>query len=121
MAKIDCRLTENFLREWDRMCGIQPCGDCPLVEVGGCGTDRLVENLKKAIRIVQEWSDAHPIKTIMDDLLEKYPNAQINDKGIPPICAQYLGYGPCVEYGVGCCTRCWSRLLEDVRHAQQDN
>lgn len=80
MAKIDCSVTVNFLREWRRMCLAEhtKCRDkCPfgICENGeGLGCDVFMQKFPMtAVEVVQTWSDEHPVKTRLDDLLEKYP------------------------------------------------
>ena len=118
MAKIDCNITANFLREWDRMCERgKGCKHCKLFNLGWAASE-LAENPKAAVEAVQAWSDAHPAKTILDDLLEKYPNVQIDNRGTPSnICPIYLGYekgrwSGCGEEG---CVACWNRPLKEVK------
>lgn len=51
---IDCKITENYFEEKERMCNsFDDCYGCPLEEIGcnGC-----------RIELVQEWSDQHPKK-----------------------------------------------------------
>lgn len=77
MAKIDCSVTVNYLRELKRMCDIYFCDNCPLSSENNgkdcyCG-DFSKTNPETAIEIVQKWSDENPVKTRLDDLLEKYP------------------------------------------------
>lgn len=100
---IDCSKTENYLAEKRRMtkrtrkglCKID-CFVCPLCSENN-GTSGLVScttfemlNPEKAIEIVQKWSDEHPQKTYLTELLEKYPNAEL-DHGVPKVCLKKLG------------------------------
>lgn len=67
--KIDCSITENYLREKTRMtknCGIR-CIECPF---HGTNTGREIpcgefeiNYPAEAIAIVQKWSDEHPVMT----------------------------------------------------------
>ena len=70
-------------------------------------------------RYSAEMSDEHPEhpeKTILEDLKEKYPNADINCKKMPLCCeAIYIGYTKCHECGQGC-KKCWNRPLSEVQH-----
>lgn len=77
MAKIDCSVTVNFLKEWRRYCGGRRCGYCDLSEHNECGFPacQVKDHPDKAVGIIQKWSDEHPVKTRLDDLLEKYPKA----------------------------------------------
>ena len=101
MKRIDCVNTKSFLIEWGRMCQFyhqesETCNDCPLKSgegnnpFFGCG-NLASEYPNTAIKIVQKWSDDHPIKTRLDDLLEKYPNFHI-DNGRPDFYPRVFGY-----------------------------
>lgn len=117
MAKIDCSVTVNYLRELKRMCDIYFCGNCPLSgENNGkdchCG-DFSKTNPETAIKIVQTWSDEHPVKTRLDDLLEKYPNADIVD-GTPLFYPAQFGYCKgCVRCNNrGLLKKCWDEPVD---------
>lgn len=125
MSKIDCNITENYLKEKARMtkskgfimCQI-PCKDCPLdynKNKTKMSCYRLQNTLPaEAIAIVQKWSDEHPAKTILDDFLEKYPKALVHKNGLPGICPWMIGHGEtdCVKVS---CEKCWNRPLEEVQ------
>lgn len=112
----------EYLREKARMtkadkegrCGIQ-CGMCGLKPTNStisCHCFELVYP-EKAVSIVQKWTYEHPRKTILQDFLEKYPNAPKRKSGEPSICPESLGYRP---EGTGChagCYECWNRPLEE--------
>ena len=106
---IDCSKTENYFAEKQRMtkkhklnhggyaCKLN-CADCPLSHLNnGSGDTMLCSDFEriypeKAIAIVQKWSNTHPQKTYLTELLEKYPNALIGDDGTPEgLCPHYLG------------------------------
>lgn len=92
--KIDCSITENYFKGKNRMtkeCTID-CIDCPLSDSKNgikitCGNYQN-KYILKAVQIVQQWSDEHPIKTNLDDFGEKYPKARLSDSGLPFV-------GPC--------------------------
>lgn len=100
MARIDCSVTVNFLREWRRMCLAEhaKCRDeCPfgICENGeGLSCDMFVRKFPMtAVEVVQRWSDEHPQKTRLDDLLEKYPNTPLLFIGkVPNFKPDELGY-----------------------------
>lgn len=98
MAKIDCSVTMNFLRERERMCHNSSCGSgCPVFRLAREDSTScdyyLRKHPEKAVKIVQKWSDEHPAKTRLDDLLEKYPKAQLDKiTGCPTIRPAKLGY-----------------------------
>ncbi|MEG0397391.1 MAG: hypothetical protein RR612_11730 [Oscillospiraceae bacterium] len=54
---IDCKITENYLKEKERICkgsGGAGCIGCPLF--GHCNV-HTTEKMRKNIDIVQKWSD----------------------------------------------------------------
>lgn len=124
---IDCSRTENYLAEKQRMtkkhkpnageyiCELD-CLDCPLSHSNnGIGEPCFgLETLypEKAISIVQKWSDEHPQKTYLSEFLKNYPNAPLNDDGIPKvICIQELGVTMTEECNNDC-VKCWNQRKE---------
>ena len=84
---IDCKKTENYLKERKRMCKRNQCDECPLSSFSN-GTNkicRVFENdyPSEVMKIVQKWSDEHPPKTLLSEFLEHYPNAKMNNDGYP--------------------------------------
>lgn len=111
MAKIDCSVTANFLREWRRYCGGRRCGYCNLSEHNECGFPacQVKDFPERAVDVIQKWSDENPVKTRLDDLLERCPNVPLDGEGFPCFSPSMLGYcGDCV----GC--RNWKN--PDVRN-----
>lgn len=129
MSKIDCNITENYLKEKVRMtqksdssrCSIL-CTDCPLncVKNGRIYSCYTMERRypTEAIAIVQKWSDEHPVKTIKDDFLEKHPNAHLHND-LPVVCIKSLGYigqdYVCPSGTYAECKKCWNRPLSEVQ------
>lgn len=65
------------------MCKSLRCKDCPI-----CGSNEICrilspENIGEVVPIVEKWSKEHPQKTRLDDLKEKYANANLNAHGFP--------------------------------------
>lgn len=103
----------KFLQERGRMCNsFSP--DCE-----GCRVDEekpvisecyrwMFENPERAVKIVEEWSAAHPRKTRQSVFLEQYPEARIGDDGVLPIypCSISASHrnarGNCVTMGHKC-------------------
>lgn len=121
---IDCTKTENYFAEKKRMikragigvCRIK-CEDCPL-GITNNGMNVLCSELEtlypeKAIEIIQEWSNAHPQKTYLSVFLEHYPNANLNDAGVPDgICPYMLGLTD-IDDCDNNCVKCWNQPIED--------
>jgi hypothetical protein len=95
-------------------CGIS-CGSCPLASgynnknISCVAFQKIYP--KEAIEVVEQWDKDHPVKTIKDDFLEKYPDAIIGMNNAPTVCTKSLGYP-----SEGCngltCYECWNRPLE---------
>ena len=118
MAKIDCSKTVNFLREYKRMCdSYEHCGKCafnePVRSEGLPCNAYCKEHPEIAVEKVQAWSDEHPVKTRLDDLLEKYPNADIVD-GKPLFYPVRLGYCKgCDRCNIrGLAKECWNEPVD---------
>lgn len=124
---IDCLKTENYFAEKVRMtkkhklnggayiCELN-CTECPLSSLNNGTTDNMAcsdfETLypEKAISIVQKWSDEHPQRTYLTEFLEHYPNAQLNDKGLPLICPHILGLMRREDCRANC-IECWNQPI----------
>lgn len=121
---IDCSKTENYFAEKKRMikkagigvCRIK-CEDCPL-GITNNGMDVLCSEFEtlypeKAIANVQKWSNAHPQKTYLSELLKIFPNIPLSDDGTPKsLCPFELGV-TMTEKCNNECVECWNRIIED--------
>lgn len=121
---IDCTKTTNYFNEKLRMtkrkkngvCEIK-CNDCPLNitnnDIGIPCFDFEMIYPEKAIQIVQRWSNEHPPKTYLSELLKHYPNTSLDDNGIPNFCPYRLGLmsiDDCrKDYN---CVKCWNQPIE---------
>lgn len=123
---IDCTKTENYFAEKLRMtkrtkngpCHLG-CSNCPLCSANNnkgqsCTAFEMLYP-EKAIAIVQKWSDEHPQKTYLTELLENYPNAEL-DHGVPRVCLKKLGIvSGCAKTKEGdlyiSCYRCWNQPI----------
>lgn len=125
---IDCNIAKNYFNEKLRMtkrtrkglCKID-CSVCPLCsENNGTSENLLCGSFEaiypeKAIEIVQRWSDEHPQKTYLSELLKAFPNAQLNDSGMPKgMCPHELGLKD-IDCGKtdNACVKCWNQPIED--------
>lgn len=107
----------KFLEEFDRMCVYYKdkiCRGCPREGSPNCIIAAMgKEERAKLIRDVEQWSKEHPLRTRLQDFLEKYPNAPHSDNGTPVICCANLGYD---ENWVLCnsdCVACWNKPVEE--------
>ena len=112
----------KFIKEKLRMCKSNKyCGDCKLSCQQNearmdCAT--YIDNYpEQAVAIVEKWSQEHPQKTMLQDLLEKHPKVMLRDDGTPKfICPGDLGYCEgryCNEINELDCIACWNRPLEE--------
>lgn len=124
---IDCSKTENYMHEKARMtksvvngvCHIR-CTDCPLSRFNNnekiiCSELELFHS-ETAVQIVQRWSDEHPQKTYLSELLKYFPKVELNNKGLPKwICPHELGLNEIEDCGGtdNYCAECWNQPIED--------
>lgn len=123
---IDCMKTEIYFAEKKRMikragigvCRIK-CEDCPL-GITNNGMDVLCSEFEtlypeKAISAIQRWSNAHPPKTYLTELLKIFPNTPLNDDGTPKgICLHELGATSLDNCEVdNACAKCWNQPIPE--------
>ena len=123
--KIDCNITENFLKEWSRFCKTSvDCYGCDLK--CSCWKYSSVklssQNSIKFISAIKSWSDEHSQKTYLEDLKEKYPNADFGYKCRPANCPSSFGYSDFDCDGTQLytshknekldCEACWDQLIK---------
>ena len=114
----------EYLKEKKRAtkdCNVD-CDSCVLgmydntLEICFCVEDMDIE---EAVRRIEKWSNENPQKTMLQDFMEKYPNAFLEDDGTPKFCPYILGYCnkkendiicSCVNYN---CVKCWNRPLKE--------
>lgn len=127
---IDCSKTENYFAEKRRMtkkhklnggayiCELN-CTECPLNSSNNGSSDMTscsdFEALypEKAIEIVQKWSDEHPPKTYLTELLKIFPNTPLEDDGTPDsICPYDLGLMSIDDCRKDRnCVKCWNQPI----------
>lgn len=105
----------TFIKERNRMCDFYKCckiKGCPAENLSCDSLEEITIQGFKLIRDVEQWSKEHPRKTILQDFLEKYPNAELNDDGIPKPCPYWLGYKDMPFCNRIRCVECWNRPVE---------
>lgn len=120
----------KFLKERERMCGSfgeLGCGGCEIyglrnavacIFTPSCET-YCNEHPEKVVPIVEKWSAEHPVKTRLQDFLEKHPNARLHpEDGTPLTTPAVLGYCK-TKYCDECeqihytMAHCWNLPLEE--------
>lgn len=122
---IDCTKTEQYFAEKQRMVKLQTgevceisCEECPLSSMNN-GEDIVCSDFEtcypeKAIETVQKWSNEHPQKTYLTELLKNYPNAKLGENGVPMnMCPSILGLQDLENCGEISCVECWNQPVED--------
>lgn len=134
---IDCSKTENYMHEKARMtksvvnsvCHIR-CTDCPLSRFNNnekiaCYELELFHS-ETAVQMVQRWSDEHPQRTYLTEFLKHYPNAQLNDDGIPANgCLYRLGLMSVEDCkkdsNKNKCVECWNQPIKNNEEGKDDD
>lgn len=88
----------EVMKKADRMCdAYEACQDgCPISRKNR-GSEISCANLmvtcpEKAEKTTNEWAAAHPAKTYLTDLLEKYPDTRLDNTGVPQFgCPSLIG------------------------------
>ena len=103
----------KFLQERSRM--YESGAATPSVRLGD------VYNPERAVKIVEEWSAAHPLKTRQSVFLEQYPEAQIAANGVLDVCPAPIFHshrrdgGGCIDFHkkcVDCRREFWMQEVE---------
>lgn len=110
----------KFLREVKKICDYytrtyHDCLKCPIVDMP-CRipvTDWGDSVLNTFVERVEQWSKEHPPRTRLQDFMEKYPNAQICESGLPSACCKSLGYCKSCDPVGNNCEVCWNMPVEE--------
>ena len=119
---------EKAMKIWKRMCGQHKsgCDSCALGDASNlcgrptCGRFLMYDPIK-AQKVLEDWDEKNPPRTLLMDFKEKYPNAPL-DNGIPRLCPTCLYRG--LDKSRGCpmdCVKCWSQSIEDIPEQEAEN
>lgn len=105
----------KFMKEYRRMCNYYPrCLECPRADEPNCNIEEIsYEELENFVNTVEQWSKEHPQRTRLQDFIEKYPNAQMCESGVPSACCASLGYCKSCDPVGNNCEACWNMPVED--------
>ena len=120
---IDCNIAKNYFLEKKRMtkrakngrCKLG-CSNCPLSGTnnnkGLLCTDFEVLYPEEAVKAVQRWSDEHPRRTCLSELLKIFPNIPLGDDGTPNFCPYRFGLMSIEDCRHdGSCAACWNQPI----------
>lgn len=106
------------IHDYARMCRSfgGRCSICPLNKfmdkyMKNCGRVLFI-HASEVSAIIDKWCAEHPQKTYLQDFLEKFPNAKLDDDGDPiaDACDVYGDVFACK--GHKCCD-CWNKVMPD--------
>lgn len=83
----------EFIKERQRLCQTYVCCfECPANnDNDGCKFSTITGyDATEQIRLLEEWSAAHPLRTRQSELLKQYPEAALDENGIISICPNGL-------------------------------
>ena len=105
----------KFVKEFKRMCHTYTetmCKGCPREKCLKCEIEELSDTwIKELINYVEKWSKEHPRRTRLQDLLEKFPKAEIDKDRLPSFCCARLGY--VCNCKKSTCKDCWNMPVEE--------
>lgn len=83
----------EFIKERQRLCQMYVrCSECPVGnDNDGCKFNTVSGyEATEQIRLLEEWSAAHPCKTRQNVFLEQYPQAEIDTLGYLTLCPKRI-------------------------------
>lgn len=102
----------KILRARAKMCkSIINCDKCKILELDKTKTciEIICENPEKAVEIIEAWEKEH--RTYLEDFLEKYPNAPMENDNVPCACRTHLYLCNGDETKCGFCAECWGEIM----------
>lgn len=119
--KVKRRMTGSYADEVTNCACEIPCSECALYSGNGkydlpCDLFEMIYP-EIAVSLVEKWAETHPVKTLLDDLLEHYPHFKLDANGVPAACPRVFGYEVCANFGCDeCCEKglnelCWKNEL----------
>lgn len=119
----------KFLKESSRLCRSltnSGCKECPIYPFYRYGCilysevkPERMDELKRAISILEQWAKENPEKTRLQDFVDRNPNAPLTEAGYPMMYPKHMGYcktmdcTECEHLYKNQLTECWDLPLED--------
>ena len=107
----------EFLRDFRRMClSYDNCTGCELRCAECIPTEKDCDH-EKVIRVVEEWTKAHPVKTRLSELVKIFPNYKKDEtySGIPRDCIKIFDQGQSCTFSscLDCQKKFWLTPIEE--------
>jgi len=106
-----CEIRERMHDTYDGSCAKCPMSSDNNGTRDGCALF-FVRYPEKVEYILTDWDEKHPVRTILDEFKENYPDAPMNEHGVPDkFCPTDIGYKTdCYAYpgSPEGCVKCWS-------------
>ena len=112
----------KFIQERNRMCKSfgDECAGCPANDtIYRCKFSITVgDEAAKQVKLLEEWSAAHPLITRADLFKKQYPNTEIDTDGLPTLCPK------CIDKDFNCpfnafCQKCRKEFwLKEVQNGR---
>lgn len=81
----------EYVKQHKRMCDYYAnCGDCPACDCKWC---LYLNEIPKMVPIVEQWAKEHPVKTRQSEFLKQWPDAAVDDDGLPVVAPCQLNLG----------------------------
>ena len=108
------------ITDYARICKAHAyCEGCPMVDVwNGACDEALIERTAECEAIIDKWCAEHPQKTYLQDFLEKFPNAKLDDDG-DPIADACDVYGDVFACEGHLCGECWNTVMPDEAEKEE--
>lgn len=77
----------KFIKERKRMCNGLPCATCPLFAVHqleylpAC-KEWCMDHPEASVTVVEKWAEEHPRKTLLSELLKRWPAVRLDERGV---------------------------------------
>lgn len=111
----------EFLKARERMChfSAEDCSDCPVYQAKGkfVACRAWIQNHpEEAVAIVERWVRERPKNVRQNEFLMRYPNAAVDEYGIPLVCPKDIFADADIDCNAQECSDCkkafWMQEVE---------
>lgn len=104
----------KLVAEQSRMCeAMKGCMNCPCdgICIRHVDSTWSIQQIEKAVQIIEKWAKEHPPKTRLSKLKEQYPKMK-TDNFHEELCCECLGYD-CPDCDGISCESCWNKSVDE--------